>query len=526
MRIRVESPGAPAFDTELVPPEVIVGRANTAGIVIDNRSVSRHHARFTRRGHSWWLEDLGATNPTIYNGHPLQAPVALAGGDAIRIGDSVLTVVDEAKPTAASPAAEGTPSAAGTKAGARLDILNDVHRALATPISLAALLDLILERSFDVLSPEEGVILLRDPASGEMRRAASRAASGDGREVFVSRRIVDEVAGKSKPALVLDAAVDERFAGSDSIIMAGVRSVLAAPLVDGTGTLGLIALCSRASVRQFSNDDLDLLVSLASAAALRVRNVALMEEAAARRVLEHELAIAHEMQMAMLPREIPARPEIAVAAALQPARSVGGDLYDFVVDGDRLWFIIADVAGKSVAAALYMAVAKTLFRAMATGGAEPADVAARMNRELARDNERMVFVTALVACLDLRTGDLTIVDAGHNPSVLIDPHGEMTSPRIPKSIAFGVMDDATFAAAHIALAPGTTIVMYTDGATDARSISGEMFGADRLDAAIRNASALPPDALVPAIASAVNDFAAGAPPEDDLTLLAVCYRGA
>jgi pSer/pThr/pTyr-binding forkhead associated (FHA) protein len=101
MRIRVESPGAPAFDTELVPPEVIVGRANTAGIVIDNRSVSRHHARFTRRGHSWWLEDLGATNPTIYNGHPLQAPVALAGGDAIRIGDSVLTVVDEARLAAA-----------------------------------------------------------------------------------------------------------------------------------------------------------------------------------------------------------------------------------------------------------------------------------------------------------------------------------------------------------------------------------------------------------------------------------------
>lgn len=523
MRIRVESPGAPAFDTELAPPEVIVGRASTAGIVIDNRSVSRQHARFSRRGTAWWIEDLGATNTTVYNGQPLTAPAALAGGDAIKIGDSVLTVMEEATADAeAAPVALKSPA---TKADARLDLLNDVHRALATPISLAALLDLILERSFGVLSPEEGVILLRDDVSGEMRRAASRVASGDSHDVFVSRRIVDEVAGKSKPALVLDAAIDERFAGSDSIIMAGVRSVLAAPLVDSTGTLGLIALCSRASVRQFSAEDLDLLVSLASAAALRVRNVALAEEAAARRVLEHELSIAHDMQMAMLPRELPARPEIAVGAALQPARSVGGDLYDFVIDGDRLWFIVADVAGKSVAAALYMAVAKTLFRAMATGGADPADVAARMNRELARDNERMVFVTAIVGCLDMPAGVVTMVDAGHNPSVLIDPKGSMTSPHVPKSIAFGVMDDAPYVAGHLTLAPGSTIVLYTDGATDARSVSGEMFGAERLDRAIGAAARLQPDALVRAVASAVNDFAAGAPPEDDLTLLAVRFEG-
>ena len=165
----------------------------------------------------------------------------------------------------------------------------------------------------------------------------------------------------------MDAAVDERLAGSESIIMSGIRSVVAAPLVDSDGALGLIVLSSRAGVRQFTQHDLDLLVSLASAAALRVRNVALAEEAAERRVLERELAIAHDMQMSMLPKPMPDQPNVSVAATLKPARSVGGDLYDYWMAGDRLWFIVADVAGHGVGAALYMAVVKALFRASAHG---------------------------------------------------------------------------------------------------------------------------------------------------------------
>jgi sigma-B regulation protein RsbU (phosphoserine phosphatase) len=300
---------------------------------------------------------------------------------------------------------------------------------------------------------------------------------------------------------------------------------LAAPLVDAGGILGLIALCSRASVRRFSENDLELLVSLASAAALRVRNVELAEEAAARKVFEHELAIAHDMQMSMLPRELPARPEIALAARLQPARSIGGDLYDFVEDDGRLWFIVADVAGKSVAAALYMAVAKTLFRATIAGSAGVADVVSRMNRELSRDNERLTFVTAIVGCLELASGRLALVDAGHNPALLIAPDGRISTPDLTKCVALGVVEDYPFTESHLTLAPGTTLVLYTDGATDARNSTGEQFGSDRLDQAFASASRMAPDALVQHVAATVERFEAGAPPEDDLTLLALQYRG-
>ncbi|HKW00155.1 MAG TPA: SpoIIE family protein phosphatase [Vicinamibacterales bacterium] len=526
VRLRVEPPGGDPFTHDLQGGETIIGRASTAGVVINDSSVSRQHARFVFRQDVWWIEDLGATNRTQLNGSTIEGATAIHPGDRLKMGGTVVHVLDDAASgaTAEEPEPVSSIDSAGPRQAARLRTLNEIHRALATAISLPELLQLILDRSFDVLRPEEGIILLRTP-SGQFEPAASRRLPSVKTAMVISRRLIDEVAGKSKPALVIDAAIDDRFSGSDSIMASGIRSVLAAPLVDATGTLGLIALCSRASVRRFSENDLELLVSLASAAALRVRNVALAEESAARKVFEHELSIAHDLQMSMLPRDLPARPEVALAARLQPARSVGGDLYDFVEDAGRLWFIVADVAGKSVAAALYMAVAKTLFRATIAGSASVADVVSRMNRELSRDNERLTFVTAIVGCLELASGRLAIVDAGHNPAVLLSPGGRMSTPDLTKCMALGVVEDCAYAETHLQLEPGTTLVLYTDGATDARNAAGEQFGSERLDRAFAFSSGLAPEALVNHVAATVERFEAGAPPEDDLTLLALQYRG-
>jgi sigma-B regulation protein RsbU (phosphoserine phosphatase) len=335
------------------------------------------------------------------------------------------------------------------------------------------------------------------------------------------------VAGKGKSALVVDAAIDERFSGSESIIFSGVRSVLAVPLNDADGIIGMIALSSRAAVRQFSQQDLEMLESLASAAALRVRNVALAEEAAERKVLERELALAHDMQMSMLPRRLPDRQEIDLAASLTPARSVGGDLYDFVLTDDRLWFIVGDVSGKGVAASLYMAVTMTLFRAtVQIEGISLADALGRMNRELCRDNDQIIFVTALVGHITLSTGDVALADAGHNPAVLITPEGRLEQPAIPKNIAFGVLDDAQFTEGAFTLPRDGALLLFTDGATDARNPRGEIFGEDALSAAIAAAPKETSEALVAGIINAVQRFSAGAPPEDDLTLLAIRYRHA
>jgi len=339
--------------------------------------------------------------------------------------------------------------------------------------------------------------------------------------IFVSRRIVDEVIGKGNPVVVLDAAADTRFAGSESIVTSGLKSVLAAPLADAAGTIGLIALSSRMHVRQFTDADLEMLSSLASAAALRVRNVALAEEAAARRVLEHELSLAHDMQMAMLPRRLPSRPELEMAAALTPARSVGGDLYDCIEDADGVWFIVADVSGKGVAAALYVAVAKTLFRATVQNAAGVADVVGRMNRELCRDNEQMMFVTAIVGRVTFAAGTVVACDAGHNPALVVKPGGRVTPVDLGKGVALGVVEDHVFTERSLQLESGDTLLLYTDGITDARNRQGEMFGSARLEQIAGYVANLPVGEMVPALVSAVNRFADGAPPDDDLTVVAM-----
>lgn len=515
LRVRVQTGQGAPFEYGLDGAEVIIGRALTAAIVIPDSRVSRQHARFVQRDGAWWIEDLGARNRLLLNGVPLQRAEMIRAGDRLDVADAVLRIVAEGEPS--------TPEIATSAGGdaARIWTIHEIHRALATPLSLSELLDVILARCFDVLDPEEGAILLRGP-DGALVNAASRRRPPDPTPVTIPRRLIEEVMGKGQPALVLDAAGDDRFAGSASFISSGIRSIVAAPIVDAEGMLGLITLCSRVAVRRFAQPDLDMLVSLASAAALRVRNVALAEELAARRVVEHELALAHEVQMAMLPRAMPAREGLALAGQLKPARSVGGDLYDVVLEGDRLWFIVADVAGKSIAAALYMAIARALFRASVRGAADVAIVAARMNEELARDNETMMFVTAALGCLDLRTGRVALVDAGHNPMLVCCGAEVREVSGVPKGTAFGVVPDAVYVQGTVALPDGGVLVLYTDGVTDARSAAGQMYGDARLWEALTEGGAAPAT-LVPHVIESVERFAAGTPPEDDLTLLALAY---
>ena len=148
-----------------------------------------------------------------------------------------------------------------------------------------------------------------------------------------------------------------------------------------------------------------------------------------------------------------------------------------------------------------------------------------MNRELSLDNDQMMFTTAMVGHLSLATGDLALVDAGHNPAFLLSRDGSRSAVPAPKGTALGVVDDGQYVEHRGRLDPGDTLLLYTDGATDARNQEDELFGEDRLAQAVDAAASGPPDALVRSVLDAVAQFEAGAPPEDDLTLLALRYRG-
>ncbi len=552
LRLRVEPPsGQPAERTCTADP-VTFGRGADADVVCQDGSMSRRHGRIAPGPDGWFVEDLGARNGIFVNGERVQGRARIRAGDVIRMGATHVRVLEpeRAGPPTARPGALGEGQLGSSifrsiaeidpdgvsrtqlygdqaaRGAARLKALNEFHRALAGAIELDALLDLLLDQLFAALRPEEGVILLRQ-ADGALRTAASRRLPGAAGELLVSQRLIAEVVDKGTAALVTDVAMDERFASSHSLLATGVRSILAAPFTDAEGCVGMVAVYSRTSVRRFGEEDLELLVSLASAAALRIRNVELSEAAAARRVQDRELALAHQIQMAMLPRVMPERAEIEIAAALVPARAVGGDLYDFLIVGDALWFVVADAAGKGVSAALFMAVTRTLFRAVAHGDATVPSVVERMNAELARDNDQQFFVTAIVGRLALGSGELAYCSAGHPPPLRADAAGAVGAvAAAPAGIALGVVEDATYEPARLTLAPGEILLLITDGVTDAIDPRGELFSDARLLREFAACSAAPAAQIVDRLLDAVNAFAGAAPQEDDITLLALRFKGA
>ena len=531
----------PPFDHECSTVSLTLGRSRQADVAISDQFVSRLHARIFLDGDDWFVEELGPHNPTLLNNQRLAGRVRVRGGDVLRMGETLVRLEMEGEVPASqvvyrsamdlAAAAEEIPGqeAVGDQAlrrlAGRLKLLNEVHRALAGPISLEALLDLLLERAFAHLGPEEAAIFLKQP-SGELYRAASRRLPGTPGEFLWSRSLMHEVTEKKLATLVHDASADERFAQAHSIQAYGVRCLLAAPLLDAEGCLGMIALNSRAEHRSFSEEDLELLVSLASAAALRIRNLAFAEEAARHRLVERDLELAREIQMAMLPREFPNRPEFELAALLHPARAVGGDLYDFVAEEQRLWLLLGDVSGKGVPSALLMAVTKTLFGALVRRETAPEAVFSAMNRELCRENESGMFVTAFGGCLDLASGELSFVNAGHNRPYLLGADGSLRRVDEAAGMALGVLPDVEYRSGRLRLKRWEALFLYTDGVTEALAPDGEQFSEGRLESCLRGLAGALAARLVKASVAAVREFAATAPQSDDIAVMALRYLGA
>ena len=252
--------------------------------------------------------------------------------------------------------------------------------------------------------------------------------------------------------------------------------------------------------------------------------------------VEEELEAARQLQMGMLPTTFPpstARRPIEIFAAMEPAREVGGDLYDFFdLDDGTLCFFIGDVSGKGVPSALFMARTKNVIRLLsrllrgADGSAPtPAEIVAAVNRELCQDNVWMMFVTLFFGMLDPRTGELRFTNAGHNPPYHLNGNG-LTPVTGCKGRPLGVRENSTYETGRLDLAPGEKIYLYTDGVTEAANRQDELFTEQRLEAVLRRVAGQPTDAIIKAVTEAVRSFADGAPQSDDITALAIWRVGA
>lgn len=242
--------------------------------------------------------------------------------------------------------------------------------------------------------------------------------------------------------------------------------------------------------------------------------------------LQRDLDIARRIQLSMLPSTFPERDDLGLHALALPAKEVGGDFYDFIeYDGGRLGFLIGDVAGKGLGAALFMAITRTVMHATAPQGLSVEAYVRQVNRLLAAESKQMpsMFVTALYGEIDGRTGEVAFCNAGHNPPILLR-NGAAEFVPAPKGLSLCLLDDFEFQAARLTLAPGDTFLLYTDGVTEAFNGEREEFSDERLTASAERAAPAP-QALLQHVLRDVQAFAGGTPQSDDITMLALQYRG-
>lgn len=530
LRVRVAPPQGEPFERSWDGESLVLGRSSVCDIVLADRFLSRKHARLFADEEAWYVEDLGSRNTTFLNGQPIRGATRINPGDVVKMSGSVVTILPGPESsTGVFRSASDLIDSADTDAGdlkaedlrpfaARLKLLNEVHRALALPISLDELLELILDRAFEQIQPEEGVIFLKTPQG--LRRVATRRAAEASENFLYSRRLIREVTEKGLAALVLDTRTDERFADAPSLVNAGVRCLVAAPLLDPDGVRGMIALGSRAHIRHFTEDDMELLVSLASVAALRIRNVALGEEAERRRHLERDLALAREIQIGLLPDPLPSFPRTSLFAENWPSRTVSGDLYQVISrrEGAEALLFVADVAGKGIAASLVSAAIDALAAGPIEVGFPPDEICTRVSRRLFERSSPERYATAFVASLDDETGELSYTNAGHNPPILVRADGERRF--LPATgVPIGLFPAAEYGCEAVTLRPGDTLVSYTDGVTEAARPDGEEYGVTRLADMIRENRALPVDDLAGVLEADLTGFVDGQPFADDRTVV-------
>ncbi|MBI1877970.1 MAG: SpoIIE family protein phosphatase, partial [Chloroflexi bacterium] len=319
------------------------------------------------------------------------------------------------------------------------------------------------------------------------------------------------------PLVVVDAAHDYRLP-RDLVSHLDLHTLVLLPLVAHGEMLGimLVTFTSPGAIRE---ESLRLVTGIGHQAAMAIESRYLYDQKAQQDRLAHELALAHEIQAKLIPSHLPAPSGWEVAALWRSVQEVGGDFYDFIeVSPDQLGIVIADVAGKGMPAALYMALTRSLLRATAPGQTDPKPVLIRVNELLVPDTQRGMFVSLFYAVLSTQTGMLTYANAGHNPPLLIRANGHLEALRAP-GLVLGVRLDIEPEVDQRHLASGDGVVFYTDGVTEVFDASAAAFGEERLKTILQENWDQGPQILVDKVRQAVNAFSATALPTDDFTLL-------
>jgi serine phosphatase RsbU (regulator of sigma subunit)/pSer/pThr/pTyr-binding forkhead associated (FHA) protein len=535
---------------------ITIGRSARNDLCIPDPFASRVHAEVRSEGDEYFLQDLGSANGTLYNGSVVDAPINLSRGGRIQIGETEIIFNDSPFPlssgatmitdnsqsvpeaTIALSSADRTTSGLFEAIeGARtqedsaphrarqsdlLALISKVGVALLASVTLTETLEQIVTLVFEAVPADRCMVMMRDAKSPELKVAVARLRdrAGEVGEIRISRSVIDEVVTNGKSVLTSDAQADPRFAGG-TVMLQGVRSVLAVPLGVGANVFGIIYADSPLSDARFTEDHLKVLTTLSSVAAIRVENARLTEEQMERERLEREQQVASEIQQRFLPASAPHVEGYEFQGISFPCYEIGGDYYDFIQREDgNMVVALGDVSGKGTAAALLMSSLHAAIHAQADTHDSIVSTIQAVNKYLTESIPPNRFVTLFYAELEPERGRLTFLNAGHNPPLIVHAGGTMEQ-LASGGLPLGIMADAEFREGRTQLHPGDVLVIYSDGVSEAVNPTGEEFGPTRLyEVVARNLDASA-SGIRDRIESALTKFCQGTPAADDITLVIV-----
>jgi phosphoserine phosphatase RsbU/P len=544
----------PAEELQIAGDRAVLGRHPDCDIVLDAASVSRQHAQISKQDKQYFVEDLHSRNGTFVNGRLIQGRHLLQDGDRLKIcdlaltfytnqpsdrllevtrgssssGSSIALIVDDPEPTATSTIVSKLDVASShgsvrltVNAEIKLRAMIEIAHNLGKAVSLDTVLGKLLDSLFKIfIQADRGFVILRQVDGTLVPKAIKHRRPDMEDQIRISRTIVNQVMATQDAVLSADATNDSRFDTSQSIADLRIRSMMCAPLVDSEGhSLGVIQVDTGDQRQRFQREDLDVLASVASQAAIAVSNAQLHETALKQQSLERDLELAHKVQRGLLPSAPPQVAGYHFFDFYEPANQVGGDYYDYVeLPGNRLAVVLGDVSGKGVGAALIMAKLSGEVRFCLASEADPAAAMNRINSSFSRSGWQDRFVTFVLAVLDTTRHEITVVNAGHMPPLLRHSQGKVEPVGSDQAgLPLGIDADFQYEQHTRQFVPGDYLTLFTDGISEAMNAAGELYGLDRLREQLATPAA-PVAGLGRLILDDVKRFVGGRPQSDDMCL--------
>jgi sigma-B regulation protein RsbU (phosphoserine phosphatase) len=509
-----------------------IGRSSSNLVQVLDSSVSREHAELARDGSRIMIRDLGSRNGTRVNGLDASSPVEVKPGDTIEVGHVMIRAGAEETSTqwASSPGHASSlrlrvadvlqrPTADARDPNRLVRLLAEAGQMLVLPRPMRETCEEILRLVERAVPSNRLIILLRGKDGDGLEQVAARTRGMSAKDpLALSQTIVNIVLGENTAVITADAMNDPRFASAQSVVGNMIHSAMAVPLYDNARVLGILYADSANPTVLYGAEQLELLTLLGNMAAVKISNSRLLEAEAARQRLAHELSTATRIQENLLPEAPTDVPSWQLHALLQTCYEVGGDLYDFYRRADgQLVFLVGDVSGKGMGAALLMSSALSSSRVLYEAFDDPLALVLRLNEVVYRSTDARNFITLFIGYLDPASGRLRYVNCGHPEPLLA--RGQALRSLEATGVPIGMMSSFPWTMGETTVEPGELVAVFSDGIPEAQR-GEEFFDTERIETTLLGLAGEPDLAKVAeGIIASIDDFAAGEHRSDDVTLV-------